>query len=150
MAFSGQFKWDEALAALRAAVEKDPEMSEAWFQIGMTEVMKNGGKPCEEAHEPLARCLQLDPNHAAAHFGFGDVLLHVRKDDVRAEEHFRAAIRLNPHCSAAKEVRKQLQLPKQAGLAAKPNSEAKARVPVRRARPAAAPDLVRLNPCSRP
>ena len=125
-------------------------MSKAWYGIGMAEMGRNGGQPCEAAHDPFKRCVELDPNNAIAHDALGSVLLYVRKDDVRAEEHFRTAIRLNPHCSAAKEVWKQLQLPKQAGLAAKPNSEAKARVPVRRARPAAAPDLVRLNPCSQP
>ena len=30
-AFFAQGKYDEALAAFRAAVEKDPEMSEAWY-----------------------------------------------------------------------------------------------------------------------
>ena len=31
-------------------------------------------------------------NHAGAHCALGEVLLHVRKDDVRAEEHFREAL----------------------------------------------------------
>ena len=30
-AFFEQRKWDEALAAFRAAAEKDPEMSDAWY-----------------------------------------------------------------------------------------------------------------------
>ena len=38
-----QEKWDEALAAYRAAVEKDPEMSEAWYAIGASEMEENGG-----------------------------------------------------------------------------------------------------------
>ena len=94
MAFSGQFKWDEALAALRAAVEKDPEMSVAWYGIGAAEMAKNG--VCEAAHDPLKRCVELDPDNAGAHCALGRVLLYVRKDDVRAEEHFRAALRLDP------------------------------------------------------
>ena len=31
-AFLEQEKWDEALAAFRAAAEKDPEMSKAWYK----------------------------------------------------------------------------------------------------------------------
>ena len=96
-----QGKWDEALAAFRAAAEKDPEMSEAWCTIGAAEVMKNGGEPCEAAHDPLKRCVELDPNHAKAHYGLGDVLLYVRKDDARADEHLRAAIRLDPNFAPA-------------------------------------------------
>ena len=96
-----QEKWDEALAAFRAAVEKDPEMSKAWYGIGMAEMGRNGGQPCEAAHDPFKRCVELDPNNAKAHFGFGDVLLYVRQDDVRAEEHFRAATRLDPNCGPA-------------------------------------------------
>ena len=100
-AFLAQGKYDEALAAFRAAVEKDPEMSEAWFWIGMAYTEKNGNKPCEAAHDPFKRCVELDPNHANAHYGLGGVLLYVRKDDVRAEEHFRAATRLDPNLASA-------------------------------------------------
>ena len=44
-AFFEQRKWDEALAAFRVAVDKDPEMSEGWYQIGMAEMLKNGARP---------------------------------------------------------------------------------------------------------
>ena len=95
-AFYEQGKWDEALAAYRAAVKKDPEMSAAWAGIGASEIAKNGGQYCEAAHDPLKRCVEPNPNHADAHCRLGGVLLYVRKDDVRAEEHFRAATRLDP------------------------------------------------------
>ena len=100
-AFFKQGKFDKALAALRAAVEKDPEMSEAWYMMGLAEMEKNGGQPCEAAHDPFERCVELDPNCAGAHSALGDVLLDVRKDDVRAEEHFRAATRLDPNLAPA-------------------------------------------------
>lgn len=96
-----QRKWDEALAAFRVAVDKDPEMSEGWYQIGMAEMLKNGGRPCEAAYGPFKRCLELNPDHARAHFGLGDVLLYVRKDDARAEEHLQTAIRLAPNYADA-------------------------------------------------
>ena len=95
-AFLAQHKWDEAHAAFRAAVEKDPEMSEAWCVIGMVEMQKNGEKPCEAAHDPLQRCVELDPKNAKAHYGLGRVLLQVRADDARAEEHYRATAQLDP------------------------------------------------------
>ena len=160
-AFFKQGKWDEALAAFRAAVEKDPEMSGAWYMIGTTEVAKNGAVPCEAAHDPLKRCLELDPDNAGAHCALGGVLLRVREDDVRAEEHFRAALpRWVPAHRGLAEifqergdldgairemlacVRKgdpggngkaylaELLERKKAGLAAKPNPEAKARFPL--------------------
>ena len=100
-AFFKQERWDEALAAYRAAVEKDPEMSDAWYSIGVAEVKKNGGQPCEAAHDPFERCVELDPRNASAHCALGNVLLIVRKDDVRAEEHYRAATRLDRNCAPA-------------------------------------------------
>ena len=96
-----QRKFDEAVAAYRAAVEKDPEMSEAWGGIGMAEMMKNGNRPCEAAYGPLKRCLELNPDHAYAHCHLGNLLLHVRKDYARAEEHLRASIELNPKLAPA-------------------------------------------------
>ena len=95
-----QAKWDEALAAYRAAVEKDPEMSEAWYQIGLAEMAKACGQRCEAAYGPLKRCLELNPDHADAHNCFGNFLLRVREDLPRAEEHLRAAIRLDPNFAA--------------------------------------------------
>ena len=65
------------------------------------EMAKNGGQPCEAAHDPFKRCVELNPNNADAHCGLGAVMLRVRKDDVRAEEHFRAATRLDPNCGPA-------------------------------------------------
>ena len=99
-----QKKWDEALAVYRAAVEEeDPEMSgAAWAMIGVVENMKAGGRPCEAAYGPLKRCLELNSDHAGAHYALGGVL-HVREDYPRAEEHFRAAIRLDPKHAGAQQ-----------------------------------------------
>ena len=100
-AFFEQRKWDEALAAFRVAVDKDPEMSEGWYQIGMAEMLKNGGRPCEAAYGPFRLCADLDADNARALCGLGDVLLHVRDDLPRAEEHFQHAIRLAPNFAPA-------------------------------------------------
>jgi tetratricopeptide (TPR) repeat protein len=99
--FVQQEKWDEAIMAFRAAAEKDPEMSAAWYSIAMAECEKNGNQPCEAAYKPLKRCIELNPNHARAQCGLGIVLLYVRKDDARAEEHLQTAIRLAPNYADA-------------------------------------------------
>ena len=99
--FLRQGQFDKALAAYRAAVQKDPEMSAAWFAIGMVEMVKNDAIPCEAAYGPFKRCLELNPDNAGAHCGLGSVLLHVRKDYARAEEHLRASIELNPKLAPA-------------------------------------------------
>ena len=98
-----QEKWDEALAAYRAAVELNPEMTEAWFAIGASEAGRNGSQSCEAMYAPLQKCVELCPGHAAAHCCLGGLLTHFppRKDVVRAEEHFRRAIRLDPKCAEA-------------------------------------------------
>ena len=100
-AFFEQRKWDEALAAFRAAVAKDPAMSEGWYQIGMADMLKNGGRPCEAAYAPFRLCADLDADNARALCGLGDVLRHVRDDLPRAEEHFQHAIRLDPNFAPA-------------------------------------------------
>ena len=139
-------------------------MSAAWFGIGMAENGKHDGV-CEAAYAPFKRCVDLDPDHMRAHYGLGDVLRYVRKDDARAEKHFGAATRIDPnhapaHYGLASILQKRgdvdgairamleyvrlsgdpdgrgkaavaaLLEKKKAGLAAKPNAEAKARPPL--------------------
>ena len=89
-------------------------MRDAWYGIGAIEMKKNGGQPCETAHDPFQRCVELDPNCAGAHSALGNVLLHERKDDVRAEEHFRAALRLDPNNARAPVSYTHLTLPTKA------------------------------------
>ena len=76
-------------------------MSAAWFRIGVVEMAKNGKQPCEAAYGPLKRSVELNPDHAGARCGLGNVLLLVRKDYARAEEHLRASIELNPKLAPA-------------------------------------------------
>ena len=95
-------EWAEALKALRAAAEADPKMRDAWYAISATEREMNGRKPCEAEYLPLMHCIRLDPNHARAHCGLGNVQMHVRKDPAKAEESFREAIRLDPKLMGAR------------------------------------------------
>ena len=55
VAFTEQENWPEALKAFRAAAEMDPELSNAWFNIGCAECMMNGGEHCEAEYAPLTR-----------------------------------------------------------------------------------------------
>ena len=98
VALSKQKKWPEALAAFRAAVEKNPLMSEAWFRIAQVFFKKDGSCGGTEAmYEPLKRCLDLDPCNANAHELRGECL-RVDGDRyiVAAAEEYRATIRLDP------------------------------------------------------
>ena len=94
-AFLEQEKWDEALAALRAAVAKDPEMSGAWFAVAYAEG-KSSGKKTEAEIDAYEHCIKLDPKHANAHNNLGVALKNVRKDFDGAEAMYRKAIELDP------------------------------------------------------
>ena len=91
--------WDKAIAAYSLAAEQDPELVEGWFGIGLAQFGK-ARQPCEAAYAPLKRCVELDPNHAQARCCLGRVLL-ARGDARRAEEHFRASIRLDATIAVA-------------------------------------------------
>ena len=66
MAFFEQEKWDEALAAFRAAAEKDPEMSEAWYTIrAMLEYVRLSGDPDGSGKAHAAALLEKKAGRAA-------------------------------------------------------------------------------------
>ena len=64
---SGQKRWGEALAEFRAAARADPDFTEAWYAISLSEmrVRGDGASHCEEMHDPLVRVLELDPKARA-------------------------------------------------------------------------------------
>ena len=69
-----QRKWDEALAAFRAAAAKDPEMSAAWFAIGVAEG-QSSGKSTEAEIEAYERCIELDPFDGRGWLGLSQIRL---------------------------------------------------------------------------
>ena len=95
-AFVQQKKWDEAIKAFRAAVAKDPEMSDAWFAIGYAEYARNGQKHTEASLEAYEHCAKLDPKHARARNNLGVALKDVREDFDQAEAMYHKAIELDP------------------------------------------------------
>ena len=80
---------DEAEIHLRRALEVDPELAPARFQLG--EVLRRQGRPDESAEQYL-HALRLNPGHAAAHNGLG-LILKERQEIEAALEHFRLAVR---------------------------------------------------------
>lgn len=80
---------DQAGIHLRKALEADPELAPARFQLG--EVLRRQGRP-DEAAEQYRHALRLKPGHAAAHNGLG-LILKEQQQIEGALEHFRLAVR---------------------------------------------------------
>ena len=80
---------DQAGIHLRKALEADPELAPARFQLG--EVLRRQGRP-DEAAEQYRHALRLKPGHAAAHNGLG-LILKERQQIEGALDHFRLAVR---------------------------------------------------------
>ena len=95
-ALEAQGNWAEAVEAYKQTVAKDPQMSNAWFSLGLAEYNKNGKKSTEASFGPYTRCLELDPTHARAHSNLGILLETGHKDYDGAEAEYRKAIELDP------------------------------------------------------
>lgn len=88
-----QRKWTAALTALRASLDTDPQMSEAWLWISVAEY--SGW--CQAQYEPAVSRVELSammPKECAAKANcqLGNLLMTVRKDLADNEEHFREAL----------------------------------------------------------
>ncbi|HTF91015.1 MAG TPA: tetratricopeptide repeat protein [Planctomycetota bacterium] len=81
------------------ATTLDPHYSRAWSNLGRVEL--GLGHP-EAALALLERAVQEGPKNAIAHLNLGSARMAVR-DWVRAEENYRAAIRLAPGLAPARE-----------------------------------------------
>jgi tetratricopeptide (TPR) repeat protein len=83
---------DEAAAQLRAALQLDPRLAAAHFQLAR--LAERAGQPADVERE-CAETLRLAPDHVGAHRKLG--LLFARSERlVPAAEHFLAVIRLEP------------------------------------------------------
>ena len=104
VAFFEQQKWPEAIASFKKCVEVDPEMAEAWYQLGRAYDWQNGKKSCEASYEPYKRCIALAPDHASvlamAHNNLGNNL-GSKGDHAGAEQMYRKAIELDPSNAVA-------------------------------------------------
>lgn len=107
-----------AIEAFRQAVKLDPDLADAWFQLGIAHSLmemqkKSSGdfietsanskqrvktsseKAFEKAVEAYKKLLKVDPNNDAAQFNLGRTYAKLNKDE-EAEEAFREAVKLKP------------------------------------------------------
>ena len=108
-----------AIEALRHAVKLNPDLADAWFQLGIacslleTQLERSGeytepasnskegrtkkasDKAFEKAVEAYKKLLKANPNDDAAHFNLGRTYAKLNKDE-EAEDAFKEAVKLKP------------------------------------------------------
>jgi len=91
---------DEAEAALRRAIDVDPNLFEAHLNLS-TVLMSGSAASQDEAHASCQRALELKPDSPQAHYNMGNAL--VRAHDYQAAlDHYEHALTLDPeHAGAA-------------------------------------------------
>ena len=96
-AMRDQGRLDEAAAAYRDALRRDPGFAEAHNNLGS--VLGRQGRN-EEALAEISKALELAPNLPGAHNNMG-ILLALRGDTDQAARHFETVIRLDPRDTTA-------------------------------------------------
>jgi Flp pilus assembly protein TadD len=86
-----------AEACFREAIRLEPELAEAWCNLGLVLAAKN---TLDEAEACYQRAIRLGPDYAEIHVNLG-ILLARRKRFDEAEKSYRQAIALNPQSLAA-------------------------------------------------
>jgi tetratricopeptide (TPR) repeat protein len=107
-----------AIAAFKRAVEIDPDLADAWFQLGIgyalremqesrlgdtseqpanskERVKRNSEKAFEKAVDAYKKWLKENPNDDAAEFNLGRTYAKLNRDE-EAEEAFKQAVKLKP------------------------------------------------------
>lgn len=95
---------DEAVAAYRKALERDPQNSNA--RVNLAAALARRGNVAEAIAE-LERVVAADPEHALAQANLG-LLLAGRGARARAIEHLREAVRLDPDLRPAADALRQI------------------------------------------
>jgi tetratricopeptide (TPR) repeat protein len=83
---------EEALAAYRRALELDPQLAKAHYNLGLTQLSLGQG---EEAKGSFREAIALQPDYPEAHTNLGVVLASQGAVD-EALEHYRTAVELRP------------------------------------------------------
>ena len=109
---------EQAIEALRQAVKLNPDLADAWFQLGIacslleTQLERSGDhtepasnskervkraseKAFEKAVDAYKKFLKANPNDDAARFNLGRTYAKLNKDD-EAEDAFKEAVKLKP------------------------------------------------------
>lgn len=101
-------RWDEAEAALRGALELNPDEGEYSLHLGMAKMRqaaagRKGG--LEEAQDLFERARSLMPNNPEPYYNLGR-LAAMRGDAERAESYYRSALSRSPnHVDSLRELR---------------------------------------------
>lgn len=103
--FRRRAKPSEVLHWLRRAVELDPALPEAIYNVGVVLIM---AKQYDEAIPHFAKALELDGSFAEAHFNLAFCLESM---GVTGEQHWRRYLELQPNGEFVKQARRRL-LPK--------------------------------------
>ncbi|MEO1451900.1 MAG: tetratricopeptide repeat protein, partial [Bacteroidota bacterium] len=100
---------NEAVSAYSIAVNRDPNLTQAWYNRGYCYFLGNGREGA--AVEDFEKCLELDPDYAPAHFMIGSIF-EKNGDLQTALKRYENAAQLDPgskdYRKAVKEVRAQL------------------------------------------
>ena len=88
--------WADPEAFYRDTAQKAPGKFRPWYNLGS--FLGRTGR-IEEARGPLARAVELNPNHSEARNQLGNVLMLSGQPDQALEE-YRAAVRIAPNVEA--------------------------------------------------
>jgi type IV pilus biogenesis/stability protein PilW len=88
---------EEAIKAIKKAIEMDPDYAEAWNQLGNL-YLEN--KDLQEAAQQFEKAIDLDPEHVTAHNNLG--LIYTQRGLIEeAIKQFNEAARLDPNSAEA-------------------------------------------------
>ena len=93
------YRWDEAMADLRAIIKAKPDFWQAHYLLGM-ELMANG--KTEEAQREFAMAVHFRPDFAPAHLYLGSTLAAQNQPDQALAE-YRTVLQLDPTNSSARQ-----------------------------------------------
>jgi tetratricopeptide (TPR) repeat protein/predicted O-methyltransferase YrrM len=92
-ALMGLDKWDEAIDCYRRAIQIQPDLLEAHYNLGVALAQQQQWQPASAAFHCA---LELNPNHAESHYGLGKMV--EQQDQLQqALAHYRQAAKLNPN-----------------------------------------------------
>jgi tetratricopeptide (TPR) repeat protein len=95
--------WDQAQACYRQVIRIDPDLAQAWFQLGCVQAQV----PDREAVASFRQAVRCKPAFAEAHYNLG-VCLKGQGDQAAAAEAFREALRCRPDFDLARTALREL------------------------------------------
>jgi tetratricopeptide (TPR) repeat protein len=99
----GLKNWNQAQTCYRQALRIDPDLAQAWFQLGCVQAQV----PDPEAVTSFRQALRCKPAYAEAHYNLG-VCLKGQGDRAAAAEAFREALRCRPDFDLARTALREL------------------------------------------